>query len=322
MPNAERLAKKQLYFDKLINLIETYPNILILHCDYVASKQIQEIRIALRGKGVMLMGKNTMIRTALRKAEADGKTDLGLSKIVDIMRGNLGFIFCISPMDEVREIALNNRRTAKAKAGVEAQADVFIPAGPSGLDPSATNFFQALNIGTKIIKGQIEITTEVHLIKKGNKVQMSEQVLLNKLGIVPFEYGFELVYIYQNGAVFSKEVLDITDDILVGKFMGGVANVAAMGREIGVPTQAALPHMITNAFKNIASLVQDIDYTFDEVKKVKEFFANPEAFAAANASAAPAAGGGGGGGGGGKAAAAAPPPVEEEEEEADFDLFG
>jgi len=317
MPNAERLAKKQIYFDKLINYIETYPNILILHCDHVGSKQIQEIRIALRGKAIMLMGKNTMIRTALRKAMEE-KPDLGLDKIHAIMRGNLGFIFCISPMDEVKEIALGNRVVAAAKAGVEAQCDVYIPAGPSGLDPSSTNFFQALNIGTKIIKGQIEITADVHLIKKGNKVQMSEQVLLTKLAIKPFEYGFELKYVYQNGSVFSKEVLDITDDVLVGKFMNGVANVAAMGREIGVPTQAALPHMISNAFKNIASLCADIDYTFDEIKKAKEFFADPAAFAAANAGS----GGGGGGGAAPKAAAKKEVVVEEEEEEADFDLFG
>merc|ERR1719355_303552 len=229
----------------------------------------------------MLMGKNTMIRTALRKAMEE-KPDLGLDKIHAIMRGNLGFIFCISPMDEVKEIALGNRVVAAAKAGVEAQCDVYIPAGPSGLDPSSTNFFQALNIGTKIIKGQIEITADVHLIKKGNKVQMSEQVLLAKLAIKPFEYGFELHYVYQNGTVFSKEVLDITDDVLVGKFMNGVSNVAAMGREIGIPTQAALPHMITSAFKNIASLVQDIDFTFKEVEKVKLFFADPDAYAAAN----------------------------------------
>jgi hypothetical protein len=30
---------------------------------------------------------------------------------------------------------------------------VFIPAGPTSLDPSMTAFFQALGIGTKIVKG-------------------------------------------------------------------------------------------------------------------------------------------------------------------------
>merc|ERR1719171_3306097 len=122
-----------------------------------------------------------MIRTALRKA-MDEKPDLGLDKIHAIMRGNLGFIFCIAPMDEVKEIALGNRVVAAAKAGVEAQCDVYIPAGPSGLDPSQTNFFQALNIGTKIIKGQIEITAEVRLVTMGEKVSMGAQVLLSKLG--------------------------------------------------------------------------------------------------------------------------------------------
>lgn len=150
---------------------------------------------------------------------------------------------------------------------------------------------------------------------------MSEQVLLSKLGIKPFEYGFDLRYVYQDGSVFSKEVLEITDDIMVDKFMSGVSNVAAMGREIGIPTQAGLPHMVTNAFKNIASLVADIDFTFDEVRKVKEFFADPEAYADANP---------GGGGPGSPVVAAGTPKgaviaqaeVEEEEEGMEFDLFG
>jgi len=46
---------------------------------------------------------------------------------------------------------------AAAKAGMEAQCDVVIPPGPSGMDPSQIGFFHALSISTKIVKGQIEI---------------------------------------------------------------------------------------------------------------------------------------------------------------------
>jgi large subunit ribosomal protein LP0 len=46
---------------------------------------------------------------------------------------------------------------AAAKAGMDAQCDVVIPPGPSGMDPSQIGFFHALSISTKIVKGQIEI---------------------------------------------------------------------------------------------------------------------------------------------------------------------
>merc|ERR1712110_1345438 len=98
-----------------------------------------------------------------------------------------------------------------------------------------------------------------------------------------------------DGAVFPAAVLDIQDNVLVEKFLSGVANMAAFSREVGIPTEAGLPHAFGNAFRNVAALVADIDFTFKEVEKVKEFLADPEAFAAANPVAAAASAGGGGG---------------------------
>merc|ERR1712050_551860 len=180
-----------------------------------------------------------------------------------------------------------------------------------------TSFFQALNIGTKIVKGQIELVTAFPVLKVGEKVAPGAAVLLTKLGIKPFEYGMEVQMVYQDGAVFSAAVLDIDDTVLITKFMAGVSNMAAFSREIGIPTEAGLPHMFGNAFRNVAALVSDIDFTFKEVEEVKKFLADPSAFAAANAAAAaPTASASAA-----PAAAAAPEP-EEEEEEMDFDLFG
>merc|ERR1740121_1475643 len=104
------------------------------------------------------------------------------------------------------------------------------------------------------------------------------------------------------------------------KFFAGIANMAAFSREIGIPTEAGLPHAIGNAFRNVAALVADIDFTFKEVEDVKKFLADPEAFAAAAAPVAGAAGGGAAAGGAAEEKKAAA-VEEEEEEDMDFDLF-
>merc|ERR1719436_1311236 len=199
--------------------------------------------------------------------------------------------------------------------------DLNLPSGPSGMDPSQTTFFQALNIGTKIVKGQIELVSEFHILKIGEKVSASGAVLLTKLNIKPFEYGMEVSDVFQDGSVFAAAVLDISETILMQKFMAGIANMAAFSRELGIPTEAGLPHMFGNAFRNVAALIADVDFTFTEVEEVKKFLADPDAYAAANpVAAAPA------GGGGGDAPAAKKEEkkavVEEEEEDMDFDLFG
>merc|ERR1719199_1130473 len=239
------------------------------------------------------------------------------------MKGNLGFIFATNcELDEIRETLGKFVLQSAAKAGQESMVDLDIPAGPTGMDPSQTSFFQTLNIATKIVKGQIELISAFQILKTGEKVSASAAVLLAKLGIKPFNYKMEVDMVFQNGGVFSAAVLDISDSILMQKFMAGVNNMAAFSREIGIPTEAGLPHAFGNAFKNVASLIADISFTFKEVEEVKKFFADPDAYAAANpgaaATAAPAAAAKGG------SAPAKKVEVEEEEEDdgADFDLFG
>merc|ERR1719378_2021618 len=123
-----------------------------------------------------------------------------------------------------------------------------LPAGPTGMDPSQTSFFQALNIGTKIVKGQIELVSEYPILKPGEKVSPSTAVLLGKLSIKPFEYGMEVQQVYQDGSVFPAAVLDIKEEVLMTKFFAGISNMAAFSREIGIPTEAGLPHAMGTAF--------------------------------------------------------------------------
>merc|ERR1719336_372631 len=289
------LMGERAYFDKLIDLCVNTPNALIVQVDHVASKTMQNIRMEFRGKAVVLMGKNTMIRKGLQIGH-ERHPDAGMDKLRAAVNGNMGFIFATNTtLDEIREVLKKHVRSAAAKSGQCSPVDLNLPSGPTGMDPSQTSFFQALNIGTKIVKGQIELVSEFPILKMNDKVSASAAVLLNKLSIKPFEYGMEVQQVYQDGSVFAAAVLDIKDEVLIQKFLAGVANMAAFSREIGIPTEAGLPHAFGNAFKNIASLVADIDVTFKEVEEVKKFLEDPDAYAAANpvAAAAPAASGGG-----------------------------
>ena len=54
-------AAKAAYFDKLQAFLEEYQRIFIVTVDNVSSQQMHEIRQSLRGEGVVLMGKNTMV---------------------------------------------------------------------------------------------------------------------------------------------------------------------------------------------------------------------------------------------------------------------
>merc|ERR1711957_72996 len=296
--------RKNKYIEKLEECLDKYKSLLIISVDFVGSQQMQKLRIGLRGRAAILMGKNTIIRKVIREKAV---TNPQLEAILPLIRGNIGFVFCNEDLAGIRKEVIQERVPASAKTGVIAPSNVIIPAGPTGLDPGQTTFFQALNIGTKITKGTIEIMTNVTLCTTGEKVSSSAVALLNKLNIKPFEYGIEVSYVYDDGSMYDAKILDMTSADLTNRFFTGVNHIASIGLEIGYPTIASLPHSFVSAFRKLVAITLETDYMFEEAKIFKEMLANPDAFK----SAAPAAGG---------AAAAAPEPEEEEEEEEEVDM--
>jgi len=309
-----RKVRKDKFVIKLKQYLAEYKNALVVQVDNVGSNQMQKTRIALRGKAVILMGKNTLMRKVIREAAVENPA---LENLLQFIYGNMGLVFTNLDLNEIRQVILSNKTPAAAKAGTLAPADVFVPAGPTGMDPGQTAFFQALNIATKIVKGTIEIINVVHLLKPGDKVSSSHVALLGKLNILPFFYGFKVTDVYENGTTYSAAILDLSKDELMKKFLSGVQKLAAISLAISYPTQASLGHFVAGGFAKLLAISLATDYTFPEAQKFKDYLANPGAFAAA----APAATGG-------AAAAAAPAKKEEpkpksEESEADmgFSLF-
>jgi len=243
---------------------------------------MQSIRRSLRGKAELLMGKNTMIRKAIK---GQLEKNPGLESLSNWVKGNVGFVFTSADLKDIRDQIIANKLCAPARVGSLAPCDVFLPAGNTSLDPSQTNFMQALNIATRINKGTIEIINQVHLIKKGDKVGSSEATLLQKLDIKPFFYGLIPIKVYKDGSVFDPTILDITDDDVIHKFSFGIKQLAALSLQINVPTIAAIPHYFASAYKNILAISVATDYTFERAEKIKKLLSDPEALAAAMAAA-------------------------------------
>jgi len=68
-----------------------------------------------------------------------------LAPLCDHLRGNVGFVFTKSNLKDVRDGILKNKVPAPARAGAVAQCGVTIPSGLTGMEPTQTSFFQALN---------------------------------------------------------------------------------------------------------------------------------------------------------------------------------
>lgn len=309
-----KMLKKQEYFSRIQKAFDEYPRLMLVNADNVGSMQMHQLRAMVRQDSLMIFGKNTQMKRAIREKAEDNPD---VEKLIPYLRGNVGLLFTKGDPKTVRDLMVSNKVPAPAKAGAIAQVDVTIPAGLTGMEPTQTNFFQALNIPTKINRGQIEIMSDVKLLIAGQKVGSSEVALLSKMNMKPFSYGLSFLQVFDKGAIFSSDVLDITDEDLEGHVRAGIASIAALSLAIGYPTAASIPHSVFNGLQNLVSISIATDYTIPQAEKLKALLDDPEALAAlAAAAAAPAAGE--------EAEKKEEEPEqeeEEEEEEMEFDLF-
>jgi len=278
----QRKDRKVRYNKLMTDLLINYKNIMLCNVDHVGSNQMQKVRMSLRGKGCMLMGKKTLMRKIIRDQINAGNEKLkALLEPKNLLLKNIGLIFCNEDLVGVRKLIEGNKVPAPAKANSFAQCDVTVPAGPTGMDPGQTAFFQALNIPTKILKGAVEIVSDVALLKKGDRVTQSHAVLLARLKITPFAYSIAIHTVYEDGSVYDVKVLDTSSDDLLRRF-GNTANIiAAISLKLKYPNQATIPHSIVRAFQSILAIAIQTEYTFKQADKFKEMIKNPGAFMAA-----------------------------------------
>jgi large subunit ribosomal protein LP0 len=268
-------GRKADYIAKVITLLEEYPRFLFVTCDNIGSKLMQQIRLSLRpSNSVILMGKNTLIRKAIRtKLEEHPEWE----QILTCVHHNVGIVLTKGSLTDLRSKLLEMTVPAIAKSGSVAPDDVLLPKQVTALEPTKTSFFAALDIATKITRGCVEILNDVKLCEKNRKVGSSEAALLQMLDIKPFTYGLKVVNCF-DGSVFSPSFLDFTESDLFRSISVGIGQVAALSLALSYPTLPAFPHVIATGFKNLVAVALETKYSFKQAEALKNRVENPDAF--------------------------------------------
>lgn len=289
MGREESRKKKFALWLKLWKYLDDYKKILVVRCSNLSATLFQDIRQAIRPLGAtILMGKNTLLKAGIkRKMEEPKETDEDyeirkqtyrkmpeLEKLISVYNGYIGLIFCRDNLSEVKDKLKEYKCIKGAKVGVVAPCDVTIQPGSTGLDPKQTNFFQALNIQTKIVKTQIEILHETKVISKGQKITASECALLDKLNIKPFIFELSITHVYDNGVIYSPAVLDIGKAEVIQKLRRGATFLTAAALQTGYPTTLSARQMLLTGFKNMLSFSMTTDYSFKQAQAIKEAMSN------------------------------------------------
>lgn len=106
----------------------------------------------------MIMGKNTLMKASLTAAnrepeegdedyeerKASFQPNANIPLIIAQLKLNTNLIFTNGDLTEIKTVLDSEVRPSAAKAGMISPWDVTVPAGPTGLDPKQTSFFQTL----------------------------------------------------------------------------------------------------------------------------------------------------------------------------------
>jgi len=271
----EVISKKSDYIAKVVQCLEEYPRFLVVTCDFIGSKHMQQIRLSLRQSGsILLMGKNTLMRKAIRtKLEEHPEWDAILPNI----KHNVGLVLTKGSLTALRDKLLESTVPAVAKAGILAPDDVVLPKQVTALEPTKTTFFAALDIATKITRGCVEILNDVRLCDRGKKVGSSEAALLQMLDIKPFTYGLKVTSCWE-GSIFAPAFLDFTEENLFRSIAVGINQVASLSLGLSYPTLPAFKHVVVNGFRNLVAVCLESNYCFKEMEEIKKRVDNPDAY--------------------------------------------
>ena len=267
-------------YDKTQEFFKKYKNIIIADVKDISTDKIQKIRheIISLGETETLCGKTTVIQKSLHDMKEAAKGDLPkhlpikeLEDFIEAMPGiHLLLIFTNRDIAEIASITGKYIIEKQAKPGQISPVEIIIPAGPTGMDSSQIDYFQALKIPTKVMRNQLEITTATKILTVGQKITLSEINLMKKFNIKPYKHQMKIKKLLLNGKLYGEEILKVTNDYMKTKLEQGIKNVLGFSLAAHIPTQASAPHMISNAFRNICALSLGTNVLIDATKNMKD----------------------------------------------------
>jgi len=282
--------RKRDIVSRLCECFGKFNQIVVVSLDNVSTNQIHAARDILRSgenKGEMIIGKNTLIKKALKfKTEAPNPSsddyedhckweqDEKLLPLIPLMKLNVGLIFSNEPYLELREKIEAQKIQMPARTGIPAPCDVVLPVGPTGVEVGKIDLFHKLNIQCKTVKSAIEINKEVKIISRGEKVSEGATQMCKLLQIVPFEYSLTFQYVYIDGVVMDQSVIEMPLEKVTDAFESYCGFLTALSLGADIPNSLSVPQFIANGFKTLLAIGSESGYEFEQLKQVMNQAAN------------------------------------------------
>jgi len=266
MAHVAEWKKKEV--EELRNIIKSYPLVGIAHVGGIPAPQMQQLRSKLRDTALIKVVRNTLVSLALDEVN---KEKNGIAELKNLIEGETAIIAAkdINPF-KLFQIIKSNRINAPAKGGEIAPKDIMVKAGDTPFKPGPiVGELQKAGIPAAIEEGKVVIKKDKVVVPAGEKISPQIAQILTRMEIYPLEIGINLKGMYENGIIFTPDILDIDRDEYVNNLINAAKNAFNLAVNSGWVNKFTIDTLISMAGINAYNLAINIRYpTRDTVKQL------------------------------------------------------
>lgn len=266
MAHVAEWKKKEV--EELRNIIKSYPLVGIAHVGGIPAPQMQQLRSKLRDTALIKVVRNTLVSLALDEVN---KEKNGIAELKNLIEGETAIIAAkdINPF-KLFQIIKSNRINAPAKGGEIAPKDIMVKAGDTPFKPGPiVGELQKAGIPAAIEEGKVVIKKDKVVVPAGEKISPQIAQILTRMEIYPLEIGINLKGMYENGIIFTPDILDINRDEYMNNLTNAAKNAFNLAVNSGWVNKFTIDTLISMAGINAYNLAINIRYpTRDTVKQL------------------------------------------------------
>ena len=254
--------RNKIFADRLRSYAKEYNIIGVVDVEGLPAPQFQKIRASIGKTAKVLILKKNIITLVLSEIE---KTHTGISALVDKMAGVVGLIFTNDNPFSLYKFVKKNKSSAPAKGGSIAPCEIVVPAGPTSFAPGPIiGELGAFKIKAGINAGKVEIKADSPVAKEGDIISEALAGILTRLGIEPMEVGLNIKAIYENGTIYTRDVLDVDEEAILNDIKSEAIRCNALARGLKYFTKENINQFISEASNDSLSLGIGIAYPSTE----------------------------------------------------------
>jgi len=256
--------------DELAEKMSKSKVIGLVNIESIPSKQFQRMRKSLKGKASIRVAKKNLIKRAFEKAK--------LNEMKEYLDGSLGVIFSDSDPFKLNKILESSKISAPPKAGSISPKDIVVPAGDTPLPPGPViGELQNAKVKAKIQGGKIVITEDSLVAREGDVITPEVATVLTRLGIEPMEIGLEMKAAYEDGTIYTLDVLHIDEAETIGRIQAAYMNSLNLAVNAGIYNRVTIPLVLSDAHRKALNLAVSAEILNKESIKIILAKANTQA---------------------------------------------